>query len=86
MKIINSKNPKGLLLNEKYIEQGVSTLGTLDVKLASNEYFVLGDNREPDASSDSREWGPLKREFIIGKAWVSLLPINDIGFIPTAKY
>jgi signal peptidase I len=86
VEIINSQNPKGFILSEKYIEPGVPTLGTLKVKLGGDEYFVLGDNREPEASSDSREWGPLKREFIIGKAWLGLLPLNDIGFIPTAKY
>jgi signal peptidase I len=50
--------------------------------LASDEYFVLGDNR--DASSDSRDWGPLQARFIIGRAFVRLLPLSNITFFPGA--
>lgn len=84
--IINDKNPTGFTLTESYIEAGVKTLGNQTVKLDKNEYFVLGDNREPNASSDSREWGTLRRDYIIGRAWLRLLPVADIGFIQTAKY
>jgi len=84
--IINDANPSGLVLDEDYIEAGVKTLGNLNVRLDSDEFFVLGDNREPNASSDSREWGPLKKNFIIGKAWLRLLPLPDIGFIHKAEY
>lgn len=84
--IINSDNPSGFTLDEDYIETGVKTLGNLTVKVDSDEYFVLGDNREPNASSDSREWGPLKKDFIIGRAWLRLLPIPEIGFIRTTDY
>lgn len=84
--IINDENPSGFVLDESYIKSGISTLGTMSVKLSSDEYFVLGDNREPNASSDSREWGPLNKEFIIGRAWLRLLPLNDVGFIHKAKY
>jgi len=84
--IINSKNPSGFTLDESYIEPGVQTLGNQKVTLSKDEFFVLGDNREPNASSDSREWGPLSRNYIIGKAWLRLLPVPDIGFISKAKY
>jgi len=84
--IVNDKYPSGFVLTESYIEDGVKTLGNMDVKLSSGEFFVLGDNREPNASSDSREWGPLTKDYIIGRAWLRLLPIADIGFISKAKY
>lgn len=44
-----------------FIQEGVSTV------IPENNYFVLGDNR--DHSSDSREWGFVPRENIIGKFW-----------------
>jgi len=84
--VFNTKNPAGLTLSEGYIENGVKTLGNLNVKLEDDEYFVLGDNREPNASSDSREWGPLTKDYIIGRAWLRLLPVADLGFISKAKY
>lgn len=84
--IINKENPGGLTLNESYIESGEKTLGSVNAKLGKDEYFVLGDNRAPNASSDSREWGSLTKDYIIGRAWLRLLPIADIGFISKAKY
>jgi signal peptidase I len=84
--IINKSNPNGFLLDEKYIQTGVATLGNQSVSLGKNEYFVLGDNRLPNASSDSREWGPLTPKYIVGKVFVRLLPTNEAGFIQTAKY
>lgn len=44
------------------------------------EYFVLGDNRSN--SSDSRSWGMLDGDAIIGKAWVSYWPPSSLGPVP----
>lgn len=48
--------------------------------LKDDEYFVMGDNRIE--SSDSRSWGALPREDIVGKAIVRLLPLDKISFRP----
>ena len=68
-------------LNEPYVT--TSRDDNINVKLQTNQYYVLGDNRP--ASSDSRIWGPLPSNDIIGKPVVRLLPLNRIGLSPGAK-
>lgn len=47
--------------------------------LAKNEYYVLGDNTI--SSSDSRYWGPVKSNLIIGRAILRLWPISSLGLL-----
>lgn len=54
--------------------------------LSENEYFVMGDNRLPTGSSDSRHWGPLPEKNIIGKVWIIIWPLNDLGFFNRPEY
>lgn len=49
-----------------------------------DHYFMMGDNR--NCSADSRFWGPLHRDRIVGKAWFRFWPLDKIGFIGTPKY
>ena len=42
-------------------------------------YFVMGDNRP--ASSDSRAFGPIGSEVILGRAWVRYFPLDRVGLI-----
>lgn len=71
-----SKTGEKILNEEKYIPQGVLTLGDVKMTLEEDEYFVLGDNRS--ASSDSRRWGPVPKEDIIGRVFFRVWPIADL--------
>jgi len=85
--IVNTKHPEGFDLDEnEYISSDIRLYGNQTEKLDKNEYYVRGDNRLPNSSSDSREWGPLSRTHITGRAWLRVLPINESGFIPKPKY
>ncbi len=44
-------------------------------------FFVLGDNRR--ASNDSRDWGPVPAENVVGRAWVSYWPLNQFNTLLT---
>ena len=76
--IKNKDNPNGFSVDEAYLSDSKETFGGSPVTLGFNEYFVLGDNRV--ASSDSRRWGALKDEFLIGKVWMRVFPFNDFKF------
>ncbi len=76
--IYNTENPNGIILAEPYVKVEFDT----DEKriLSNDEYFVMGDNRS--ASSDSRYWGPVRRELLVGKAFLRLLPPTKLGIWP----
>ncbi|MDA2936095.1 signal peptidase I [Patescibacteria group bacterium AH-259-L05] len=85
--IYNDSFPQGIVLNEEeYLSAGSSTPGSIDITLAKDSYYVLGDNR--NASLDSRSFGPVKQSYIIGKTWFRGWPIESIGIIkmPTFAY
>jgi signal peptidase I len=76
--ITNKEHPEGFKLDQSFI---VNT-GGIDAHmvLGEKEYFVMGDNRP--ASSDSRYWGVVPKKLLIGRAFLRLLPINKIDFMP----
>jgi len=64
--------PGGLVTQpESFLHEGETVL------VAPNQFFVFGDNR--NHSSDSREWGAVTREEIIGKVFLRYWPPNAIG-------
>jgi signal peptidase I len=72
--IANEKNPTGFILDESsYLPMDLKTSGEMTRKLEGNQYFVLGDNR--GASHDSRAWGPLPKNLVIGKVTLRAWPL-----------
>jgi signal peptidase I len=76
----------GELLEEDYIKD--QTLcrrrEECDVIVPADQVFVLGDHR--NNSSDSRVFGPVPIGNIVGKAWLSYWPVDEIGFVPHESY
>ena len=66
-------------LKESYLSEPLTAPGSI-TRLGEKEYLVLGDNRL--FSSDSRRWGALQENLIIGRAWLRLWPPGRINFLP----
>ena len=77
----------GELLPEDYIKDRTRCGGrsdNCDVVVPEDHVYVLGDHR--NNSSDSRVFGPVPVENIVGKAWFSYWPVDDVGFVPHEAY
>ena len=75
----------GASLNENYLPTDVKTLGgeaikeSVEYQIPKGDYILMGDNREN--STDSRNWGALKKDLIVGKAFVIYYPLSKARLI-----
>lgn len=84
--VSGDKDSEGLLLKEPYLaSENLGGRSDMQITLGESEYFVLGDNRR--MSSDSRIWGVLPRNLIVGRALMRLFPFTAMDILPgTFRY
>lgn len=82
--IYNKDNEEGFELEENYLDPKEITTKNIDIKLKEGEYFVMGDNRSH--SLDSRIFGAVSEDLIIGKVWVRGWPFSRAGIIEAPEY
>lgn len=89
---VSLKNEK-VYINGKEIKEPYTsvdyTLQTSDENewtLLDDQYFLMGDNRLEGASNDSRNFGPISKNDIVGHAFLRIYPFSDIGTIDNNPY
>jgi signal peptidase I len=88
--ITNKEHPNGYVLKESYISAQVLTAGNAflsegeEYQVPEHKYIVMGDNRTQ--SYDSRSWGSLDKNDIVGKAFFVYWPLPEFGLIAHASY
>jgi signal peptidase I len=76
--IYNEENPEGFVLDEsEYLLNDVTLIDMPKEKLSDESYFVMGDNR--DFSYDSRFFGPVDKEFIMGRVLIRAWPFSEVS-------
>ena len=75
----------GEILNENYGKEVIQPnhigLASQPITLGDDEYFVLGDNRNNSVDSRVSQVGNIKRDDIIGRAWVRIWPFDKFGVL-----
>lgn len=86
--LITASGEPAKSLTENYLDPEVETRlpvsGYGEIKLKDDEYYLLGDNR--DQSLDSRVFGPVKADYIIGRTWLRGWPFNKLTVFNTPEY
>ncbi len=82
LKVIDNKAYiNGKKLKEPYINKGTPCAATCNLpketKIPPGHYFMMGDNR--GESADSREWGPVPKDWLIGGAFFTYWPPKYVG-------
>lgn len=75
----------GEILSESYGREIIKAenigLAAEPIVLGEDEYFVMGDNRNNSTDSRYPQVGNIKREDIIGRAWVRIWPFSSFGIL-----
>lgn len=73
----------GEVLQEGYGREVIDSPGRAyeEIQLGDDEYFVMGDNRNNSTDSRDPAVGNIKREEIIGRAWLRIWPFDKFGLI-----
>jgi signal peptidase I len=64
-----------IILDEASYLSSPTNNADFSITLGDKQYFVMGDNRS--FSFDSRNWGPISEERIVGRAWLRLWPLTE---------
>jgi signal peptidase I len=67
----------GTRVEEPYLNGGQRGANFSERRLADDEYFMMGDNR--GQSCDSRDWGPVNRDDLIGPVFAVYWPLSRLG-------
>ncbi len=82
--VYNDAHPEGFAVKESYIPASVITEGEKIMSLNKNQFFVMGDNRQN--SFDSRRFGPVDENLIVGRTWLRGWPLNRVQIFDTPNY
>lgn len=82
--VFNKEYPEGFSVKENYLPRTTKTSGDKEVILKDGEYFMMGDNRS--YSYDSRSWGNLKKDEIVGLVRLRLWPFTNVMAVEKPVY
>lgn len=66
-------------LEEPYVDVQIQDGDMPELTVGNNEFFVMGDNRHRGSSLDSRDFGPVDKKLIKGRADFILWPFSHMG-------